>query len=141
MPESGIAAKREGVKSVDEKFILDLFELRLTTASTAAAFAELSRSRPHLDRMNRARIVADEGTLANERGQQADIDFHESILQAANNELLYLLSSTIGAAITWSTLTNRELSPLGTTRPVSRAGYSTRLPRVINTYRPNLGVP
>ncbi|WP_443750895.1 FadR/GntR family transcriptional regulator [Asticcacaulis solisilvae] len=86
-----------------EDFIMDLFELRLITEPAAAALAAQRRTDAHLKAMDRALIVMAEETLATEAGRQADLDFHDALIDAANNEALASLSSSIGAAVAWST--------------------------------------
>ena len=43
-------------------------------------------------------------TLATEEGQAADREFHDLILEATGNPPLGALSSSIGAAVRWSTI-------------------------------------
>jgi len=86
-----------------EAFIMDLFELRLITEPAAAALAAQRRTEAHLKAMDQALIVMAEETLATEAGRQADLDFHDALIDAANNEALASLSSSIGAAVAWST--------------------------------------
>ncbi len=42
-------------------------------------------------------------TLASETGRAADRDFHTSILRATHNDALIVLSSSVGAAVNWTT--------------------------------------
>ncbi|MBW8881460.1 MAG: FadR family transcriptional regulator [Asticcacaulis sp.] len=95
-----------------EKFILDLFELRLITEPTAAAFAAQRRKSSHLETMDRALTVMAEQTLATEAGRMADLDFHDALMQASGNEALASLSSSIGAAVAWSTRYKQRTSAL-----------------------------
>jgi DNA-binding FadR family transcriptional regulator len=43
-------------------------------------------------------------TLSTEVGQAADRDFHDTVLEATNNAPLFTLSSSIGAAVRWTTI-------------------------------------
>lgn len=42
--------------------------------------------------------------LDNDEGQSADREFHKAILAATKNPLLFALSSSIGAAVRWTTI-------------------------------------
>ncbi|EGF92890.1 galactonate operon transcriptional repressor [Asticcacaulis biprosthecium C19] len=95
-----------------EKFILDLFELRLITEPTAAAFAAQRRQPEHIEAMDHALIVMAQQTLATEAGRQADLDFHDALMQASGNEALASLSSSIGAAVAWSTRYKQRMAAL-----------------------------
>ena len=95
-----------------EKFILDLFELRLITEPTAAAFAAQRRKDEHLEIMDNALIVMARETLATEAGRQADLDFHDALIRASDNEALASLSSSIGAAVAWSTRYKQRMAAL-----------------------------
>ncbi len=44
-----------------------------------------------------------EHTLASDAGRTADRDFHTAILRATHNDALIVLSSSIGAAVNWTT--------------------------------------
>ena len=53
--------------------------------------------------MGHALEVMSQKGLTTEEGQEADHRFHKVILEATANELLVSLSSTIAAAVRWST--------------------------------------
>ncbi len=95
-----------------EAFILDLFELRLITEPAAAALAAQRRTDVHLRDMDAALIVMGEETLATEAGRQADLDFHDALMRATGNEALASLSSSIGAAVAWSTRYKQRVKAL-----------------------------
>ena len=82
-----------------ESFILDLFELRLITEPAAAALAAQRRTDEQLRVMDEALTVMAAETLATEAGRQADLDFHDTLMQATGNEALASLSSSISAAV------------------------------------------
>jgi DNA-binding FadR family transcriptional regulator len=84
-------------------FIRGLFELRLINEPMAAALAAARRKEYHLEIMDNALTLMARETLATEAGRKADLEFHEALLDATNNEALIALSSTIGAAVAWST--------------------------------------
>ncbi|WP_349322628.1 FadR/GntR family transcriptional regulator [Asticcacaulis sp. MM231] len=85
------------------QFTRDLFELRLITEPAAAEFAALRASAAEIADMKRALDVMKDKTLMTEEGRAADLEFHRILLAAARNTALASLSSSIGAAISWST--------------------------------------
>lgn len=87
----------------DESFVRDLFELRGLIEPAAAAFAAERRTRKHLDEMQAALQEMREFSLKTERGRAADQQFHRTLLEAAGNEPLASLASSVGAAVTWTT--------------------------------------
>lgn len=95
-----------------EAFILDLFELRLITEPAAAALAAQRRDDSHLAAMDAALIVMASETLATEAGRQADLDFHDALMRATGNEALASLSSSISAAVAWSTRYKQRIKAL-----------------------------
>ncbi len=54
--------------------------------------------------MRNALIVMQQQTLATDAGQAADRDFHDTVLEATGNAPLFTLSSSIGAAVRWTTI-------------------------------------
>jgi DNA-binding FadR family transcriptional regulator len=95
-----------------ESFIISLFELRLITEPAAAALAAQRRDQGHIDAMDEALNRMAKETLATEAGRQADLDFHYALLQATGNEALASLSSSIGAAVAWSTRYKQRVEAL-----------------------------
>jgi DNA-binding FadR family transcriptional regulator len=87
----------------DERFIRDLFELRGVIEPAASAFAAARRTQAHLDRMAEALDAMRRHGLATAEGRAADQSFHRAILAAADNEALSSLSSSVGAAVSWTT--------------------------------------
>ena len=85
-------------------FIRALFELREIVEPQAAALAAQRRSTDQLARMGHALEEMARHGLVTPEGRAADQAFHERILEAAANELLMTLSSSIGAAIRWTTI-------------------------------------
>lgn len=85
------------------QFIVDLFELRAIIEPAAAGFAADRRSSADLVEMGNALAAMHEYGLADERGRAADQRFHRAILDAARNEPLAALASTVGAAVHWTT--------------------------------------
>lgn len=87
----------------DPAFTRDLFELRGVIEPAAAALAARRRSDEDLAVMAAALdAMAHEG-LASEAGQAADRAFHAALLRASGNAALAALSSTVGAAVQWTT--------------------------------------
>ncbi len=87
-----------------EAFIRDLFELRMIVEPAAAALAAERRSGEDIARMGHALEEMGRHGLATEAGRAADQTFHTTILEAARNGPLLALSSSIAAAVTWTTI-------------------------------------
>lgn len=87
----------------DEGFVRDLFELRGLIEPEAAALAAVRRSDDQVTEMQGALNDMRAFGLASSEGQSADRRFHHILLEAAGNEALAALSSTIGAAVQWTT--------------------------------------
>ncbi len=92
----------EGQPSQD--ILVGLFELRLIIEPSAAALAAERRTPDDLARMREALQSMDRHGLANADGQSADREFHNAILAATRNPALFALSSSIGAAVRWTTI-------------------------------------
>jgi DNA-binding FadR family transcriptional regulator len=87
-----------------EEFLKGLYELRMIVEPAAAALAAERRDDGQLERMRKALIQMENRTLATEAGQAADRDFHDTVLEATGNAALFTLSSSIGAAVRWTTI-------------------------------------
>lgn len=85
-------------------FIRDLFELRLIVEPAAADLAARRRTSSDLAVMGHALEEMAHHGLTVEKGRAADQAFHHAILQAARNAPLLSLSSSIGAAVSWTTI-------------------------------------
>lgn len=87
-----------------EAFIRDLFELRLIVEPAAAGLAAERRTSGQLRRMEQALAAMTQFGLATPEGQAADRLFHQIILEATHNAPLFTLSSSIAAAVGWTTI-------------------------------------
>lgn len=87
-----------------EAFIRSLFELRMIVEPAAAALAAERRSARELAQLGHALEEMDRHGLATPEGRAADQAFHHLILEATRNEPLTTLSSTIAAAVGWTTI-------------------------------------
>ena len=87
-----------------ETFVRDLFEVRLMVEPAAASLAAERRSEAQLRTMRDALAEMDRLKLSTEAGRAADRAFHDAVLQATQNEAVVALSSSVGAAIRWTTL-------------------------------------
>ena len=87
-----------------ESFLHELYELRMIVEPAAAALAAKRRDEAQLERMRAALVIMQHETLATEAGQAADRDFHDAVLEATANGPLFTLSSSIGAAVRWTTI-------------------------------------
>jgi len=87
-----------------EVFVRDLFELRMIVEPAAAELAALRRGEADLQRLHEAVEGMRHHGLATPEGQVADQSFHTAILAAARNAPLITLASSIGAAVSWTTI-------------------------------------
>ncbi|SEJ23918.1 transcriptional regulator, GntR family [Sphingobium sp. AP50] len=92
-----------------EEFLRDLFELRMMVEPQAAEMAALRRNDGQLVDMANALDAMERYTLATEKGRAADQRFHGLLMEAACNEMLYALSSSIMSAIAWTTATKQRV--------------------------------
>jgi DNA-binding FadR family transcriptional regulator len=96
----------------DIEFVRNLFELRAIVEPAAAALAATRRNQTELKAMREALAGMTRHTLATEAGRAADRDFHDAILRATRNDALFALSSSIGAAVSWTTLFKQRVGTL-----------------------------
>nr|WP_298398287.1 FadR/GntR family transcriptional regulator [Sphingobium sp.] len=92
-----------------DAFLRDLFELRMMVEPQAAEMAAQRRSDEQLADMANALDAMERYTLATEKGRAADQRFHGLLMEAAQNELLYGLSSSIMSAIAWTTAAKQRV--------------------------------
>lgn len=86
------------------ELLASLFELRKMFEPEAAALAAARRKPEHLDEMGRALEIMTMETLHSERGRKADWDFHTALLLASANPFVISLSTSVTAAVRWSTI-------------------------------------
>lgn len=91
-------------------FLGSLFELRRVVEPAAAALAAQRRSAAQIADMANALEVMDRHGLATETGRAADQRFHSILIEATGNEPLMALSSSIMAAIAWTTIYKQRKS-------------------------------
>lgn len=87
-----------------DEFIHGIFELRLIVEPAAAALAAERRDSADLTRMRQSLMEMEKFGLHTEEGRLADRAFHDAVLEATRNAPLITLSSTIGAAVRWTTI-------------------------------------
>ncbi|MBW8879898.1 MAG: FadR family transcriptional regulator [Asticcacaulis sp.] len=102
----------------DPEFIKALFELRLITEPAAAELAAARRSDAQIETMRRSLDIMRRETLETEAGRRADLDFHHALIEATDNEALASLSSSIGAAVSWTTRYKARHNVLAARDPV-----------------------
>jgi DNA-binding FadR family transcriptional regulator len=85
-------------------FLSGLFELRMIVEPQAAALAAQRRTSQDISRMRAALQDMARLTLTDEAGRAADRAFHDAVLDATRNPALFALSSSIGAAVRWTTI-------------------------------------
>jgi DNA-binding FadR family transcriptional regulator len=95
----------------DDTLLNNLFELRRIVEPRAAALAATRRTDEHLEAMEHALTEMIEHTLSVEAGRQADHDFHSALLRASGNAFMVTLISSIGAAVSWSTVFKQRFNP------------------------------
>jgi len=86
-----------------QDFIKALFELRLIAEPAAAELAAIRRTEGQVEQMREALAVMKRETLTTEIGRRADLEFHHTLIHATGNEALASLSSSIEAAVSWTT--------------------------------------
>jgi DNA-binding FadR family transcriptional regulator len=91
-----------------DEFIRGIFELRRIVEPEAAALAAERRSSAELAGMGHALEEMQRWGLLNPEGRAADERFHSLILRATRNEPLIALSSSIAAAVKWTSKFARE---------------------------------
>jgi DNA-binding FadR family transcriptional regulator len=95
-----------------EHLLTSLFELRHIIEPESAALAAVKRTNADLAAMEVALDEMKRYSLADERGQRADQDFHSTLLRASGNVFIASLINGIGAAIRWTTIFKQRRSPL-----------------------------
>lgn len=96
----------------DEDLLESLFELRKIVEPAAAELAAKRRSADQVERMGEALETMAEHTLASEIGRVADQDFHTALLEATANPFLVSLTSSVAAAVAWTTIFKQRRQPL-----------------------------
>jgi DNA-binding FadR family transcriptional regulator len=89
-----------------------LFELRDLVEPAAAALAASRRTAAQLAAMRVALEAMRVHTLASAAGQDADLAFHATLLQATHNPFLVSLATSVGAAIHITTVFKQRHQPL-----------------------------
>jgi DNA-binding FadR family transcriptional regulator len=93
-------------------FVRGLFELREMIEPGAAALAAKRRTEDHLLLLRASLDEMAKHPLETPEGQLADQRFHRTLFAATANEPLVALSSTIGAAVHWTTRFKTRDGPL-----------------------------
>jgi DNA-binding FadR family transcriptional regulator len=96
----------------DKGLVTNLFELRKMVEPEAAALAAQRRSQQQLNIMAEALDCMAKHTLLKEEGRAADQRFHSALIEASGNFFLGSLSSSISAAVTWTTIYKQRYQPL-----------------------------
>lgn len=91
-------------KEPPRELLVSLFELRKFVEPEAAALAAQRRTLEQLNRMGGALETMTEQTLHTDRGRAADQSFHALLLSASSNPFVISLSSSVTAAVAWSTV-------------------------------------
>jgi DNA-binding FadR family transcriptional regulator len=91
-------------KQPQRELLVSLFELRKFVEPEAAALAAERRTLEQLNHMGGALETMAQETLHTERGRMADKAFHAALLSASANPFVMSLSSSVTAAVAWSTM-------------------------------------
>lgn len=95
-----------------EHMLEALFELRMIVEPEAAALAAQRRTSEHVEAMRHALAAMASHTLATAEGRTADQHFHATLLIASDNPFLRTLTSSISAAVSWTTALKQRVRPL-----------------------------
>jgi DNA-binding FadR family transcriptional regulator len=96
----------------EEDLLESLFELRKIVEPEAAALAAKRRTDAQLKVMDEALDAMAEHTIAKEEGRVADQNFHAALLEASGNPFLISLTSSVSAAVEWTTIFKQRKRPL-----------------------------
>ena len=88
----------------DNAMLNHIFELRKIIEPNVAALAAIRRSKHDLAEMGEALEAMTAHGFSNEDGRIADQKFHAALLKASGNSFLASLTTSISAAITWTTV-------------------------------------
>ncbi len=86
-----------------ETFVRDLFEVRMMVEPHAAALAAANHVSADIVAMEQSLEMMGRLGLGDEDGRAADRAFHRQILVATRNEMIAALSSSVCAAVSWTT--------------------------------------
>ena len=107
-----------------DAFVHDLFEVRQMVEPHAASLAALNHTAHDIDEMASALDTMGRLKLTSEEGRAADRAFHHAILVATGNELIVALSSSVVAAVWWTTLFKQRVQrPPRDSTPEHRAVF------------------
>jgi len=96
----------------DYALVYSLFELRKMVEPEAAALAADRRTSVQLEIMANALKVMSRERTVDKEWRDADEQFHTALLEASGNDFLMSLTSSINAAISWSTIFKQRHEPL-----------------------------
>jgi DNA-binding FadR family transcriptional regulator len=93
----------------DNRFIVDLFELRGIIEPAAAELAALRHDSHDLARMDEGLAAMRRHGLATAEGQAGDQRFHTALIDATRNEALASLATSVAAAVRWTTRFKQQI--------------------------------
>jgi DNA-binding FadR family transcriptional regulator len=96
----------------DESLLSALFELRTIVEPATAALAATRRSDAQLRLLRESLDRMGDKSLATDAGREADRKFHSVLLEASGNAFLASLTSSIAAAVNWTTVFKQRNGPL-----------------------------
>lgn len=96
----------------DYTLVYSLFEMRKMVEPEAAALAAERRNPSQLKVMTSALAVMGQYKTTTKEWRDADEQFHSALLEASGNAFLASMTSSINAAVSWSTIFKQRHEPL-----------------------------
>lgn len=96
----------------DYALVYSLFEMRSTVEPEAAALAAHRRNRRQIIAMADALEIMGRYKTTTKEWRDADEQFHTTLLEASGNPFLASMTSSINAAVSWSTIFKQRYEPL-----------------------------
>lgn len=96
----------------DYALVYSLFEMRSMVEPEAAALAAERRNPDQIQAMASALDVMSRHKTTTKDWREADEQFHSALLEASGNAFLASMTSSINAAVTWSTIFKQRHAPL-----------------------------
>lgn len=96
----------------DYTLVYSLFEMRNMVEPEAAALAAERRSPNHIKAMASALEIMGQYKTTTKEWRDADEQFHTALLEASGNAFLASMTSSINAAVSWSTIFKQRHEPL-----------------------------
>jgi len=96
----------------DYTLVYSLFEMRNMVEPEAAALAAERRNPSQIKKLAAALEVMEQHKTTTKEWRDADEQFHSALLEASGNAFLASMTSSINAAVSWSTIFKQRHEPL-----------------------------